>query len=231
MAVTFVQGKWARDDDGGESSVIFDATPTEGNLMLWAVSAQQAGTLGTPSGWTQQFALRIGADFSLALFSKVAGASESATLTITTTTFAFLGAMEVSGAGTITLGTGNTESAQFDASTDCPGVNIGAANAMHVLVAFSSGGFTSGTPAAPTNYTRSFTTGSDTYAGRTLMAYRANPPTGATGTLAFTHNCAGDDEYGRSLEIASADTSVYLPTNQIRSRTRRPAPFFPGIAR
>ena len=204
MAVAFVQGKWARDDDGGSSSVTFDSTPTNGNLMLWAVSAQQTGTLGTPSGWTAQFALRIGADFSLALFTKTAGASESATLTITTTAFAFLGAMEVSGQGTLTLGTGNTESGEFDSSTNVPGQNVDAADAMHILVAFASGGFTSGTPAAPTNYTRAFTSGSDAYAGRSLMAYRANPPTGATGDKAFTHNTAGDDEYGRGVVIEAA---------------------------
>ena len=64
-------------------SVTLDSAPTEGNLLVAAHFTGAANSIG-PSGWTEAFSLTDGGNADQgAIYYKVAGASESATVTCT----------------------------------------------------------------------------------------------------------------------------------------------------
>lgn len=77
MAIAFVQKKeGALATNASSITVTFDSTPTEGNLMILALSLRSSGDgIILPSGWTKQ--IDNTGNTTLAMGWKIAGAGES----------------------------------------------------------------------------------------------------------------------------------------------------------
>jgi hypothetical protein len=151
----FVQGK-ANHDDTAETSVAvtLDATPTNGN-KLYCVAGSETD-FATPSGWAKD-AERDYAGFQtvkIDIFSKTVS-GDSATVTFTKNVGARGGIVvfEVSGAGTLNIGTYLEESFSDETSV-IPGITSSGATALHVIAMIHGGSFAGDeTPAAPAGYT------------------------------------------------------------------------------
>ena len=104
-----VQTKTASATEGGgdseSASITLDSTPTEGNLIVVcvAVGSDGGGTITTPTGYTATVS-QTGAYSHVAMFTKTAGSSESATITVGPTLGTTVGnsaivAVEIAAAG------------------------------------------------------------------------------------------------------------------------------------
>lgn len=83
MPYAFVQKKQATTTTTTEVAATFDATPTENNLMVGTIGSND-GSFTNPSGWTTAIEVYNATDDDiLRIFYKVAGASESSTVTCT----------------------------------------------------------------------------------------------------------------------------------------------------
>lgn len=80
---------------GDSISATFGATPTENNLLIAIVCMDvPAKAINVPAGWTQVHNI-TGAKADIAYFYKLAGAAESATVTVTFTAVSALANLEI----------------------------------------------------------------------------------------------------------------------------------------
>ena len=181
-----VQAKSARQATGSPVSVTLDAAPTEGNTLYAIVSGES--DLFALSGWAEEWQVDLTGFQRLraAIFSKVAGASESATVSVTNTSAqdTTLTVIEVSNAGTFSLGTGQDQS--FDTSPTVLGQTTAANGALHVPCVFHAAS-DSTTNTAPSGYTAADILA----AANTLVAYKTIVTAGATGDQTFAAGAGG----------------------------------------
>lgn len=91
MAVVRVQNKTARQADGvgATASIVYDSTPTQGNLLIAVCSCRNGGSDGlavTSSGWTEVNRRSYPSNGEVIMYGKLAGAGEPTTVTFSTNT-------------------------------------------------------------------------------------------------------------------------------------------------
>ncbi len=99
ISIELVQGASGQSAGTDSVAATFAGTPVEGNLLVAAVlckrGASPIASITTPSGWTLAGSVLSvswsggGATGAVAIFYKVAGASESSTVTVTVATASF----------------------------------------------------------------------------------------------------------------------------------------------
>jgi hypothetical protein len=198
-----VQSKHAYHSGGGTAlSLTLDSTPTNGNTLYAWVSNES--TFSAPSGWSSVIAVTDVSGFTglfVGLFSKVvSGDGTSVSSATVSTNHGGITVIEISSAGTGTLGTAYSNSFQSD-PIPVPGQSVSAANAVHLLLAAAGNDFGgTGTALAPTNFTIA---GTATANRHNYMAYDENPATGASGDINV--ECGKDGTaYGRGYVIENS---------------------------
>lgn len=167
--------------------------------LFWVNGGSNASTITWPSGFTEIANASVGSPDTktIKVARKVAGASEPANYTVTSSTsdFCTLKAIAHSGRDTgasayTVQTTTNTTNAASPVSVDATGLTAASGDDILWLAAAVSADAGIWTYTPPTNYTEQEDSGAASYTSSTV-ATRDNVSAGATGTLSGTQTRAG----------------------------------------
>ncbi len=234
MAYALVQSKSAANATGSTApSVTLDAAPTQGNLLVAAIDIATTATISpTLTGWTQipTDSPADGGTAKTSMFYKVAGASESATVTggLSTAKPWVIAVAEFSGPGTLW----SLDQHAHDSGTGTPDTGTTAATTQANEICVGSICMTQRTVGtSPTNgWTLQEAVDADTGAQSSAVAghllYKIVSATGTQGTaITASRNFAGivATFYANTAWTKSLSDTVTGTDAIVKSPTKKPA--------
>lgn len=202
MAATLVQSKSYTGTAASSHSIVLDAGPTQGNLLVLSVVSD--ATVNTPSGWTVVNSAVD--DTGTYMYTKDAGAGESATITVSPSSSAALAMAVLEYSGMTASSLDKTQKATAQDTPVSTGTTATTAQADEVLV---------GMVGINQNSSRTISSWSNSFVQQFNVATGSGPSHVRLGVALLTVSSTGTYETAATLSGGQTHCSGIIGTFKI----------------